>query len=171
MKILGRSFVTLSELQTIVVEVEAILNDRPLTYISSDIHDDAPLTPANLLYGRRITSLPYAENGEKLDDPDYGDDSELRRRNNLQAAILERFWSRWRHEYLTSLREFHRSSGNNEQTITEGEIVMVHDEKPRNAWKLAVIEELVRGNDGLVDRPVYARRTVKRTDQLRNYTH
>ena len=27
---------------------------------------------------------------------------------------------------------------------------MVHDEKPRNVWKLAVIEELIRGNDGLV---------------------
>jgi transposase InsO family protein len=142
-KILGRSFITLGELQTIVVEIEAILNDRPLTYISSDIQDDTPLTPAHLLYGRRITSLPYPENGDEINDPNYGDDSELRRRNNLQAAILERFWSRWRHEYLTSLREFHRSSGNNEQTIKKGEIVMVHDEKPRNAWKLAVIEELI----------------------------
>ena len=149
-KILGRSFITLSELQTLVVEIEAILNDRPLTYISSDIQDDTPLTPAHLLYGRRITSLPYQANGDEIDDPTYGDDSELRRRNNLQATILERFWSRWRHEYLTSLREFHRSSGNNEQTIRKGEIVMVHDEKPRNAWKLAVIEELIRGNDGLV---------------------
>ena len=27
---------------------------------------------------------------------------------------------------------------------------MVHDEKSRNAWKLAVIEESVRGNDGLM---------------------
>ena len=27
---------------------------------------------------------------------------------------------------------------------------MVHDDKPRNTWKLAVIEEIIRGNDGLV---------------------
>ena len=74
----------------------------------------------------------------------------LRRRNNLQAAVLQRFWSRWRHEYLTSLREFHRSSGNNEQTRKEDELVMIHDDKPRNTWELAIIEELIRGKDGLV---------------------
>ena len=149
-KILGRSFVTVSELQTIVVEIEAILNDRPLTYLSSDVQDNEPLTPSHLLYGRRITSLPYPDNGDELEDPNYGDDSALRRRNNLQAAVLQRFGSRWRHEYLTSLREFHRSSGNNEQTIKEDELVIVHDDKPRNTWKLAIIEELIRGNDALV---------------------
>ena len=83
-------------------------------------------------------------------DPNYGDDSEIRRRNKLQAAILQRFWSRWRHEYLTSLREFHRISGNNHQTIKVGDIVLVHDDKPRYSWKLTIIEELIRGNDGLV---------------------
>ena len=139
-----------TSLQTIVVEIEAILNDRPLTYLSSDVQDDEPLTPSHLLYGGRITSLPYPDNGDELEDPNYGDDSALRRRNNLQAAVLQRFGSRWRHEYLTSLREFHRRSGNNEQTIKEDELVMVHDDKPRNTWKLAIIEELIRGNDGLV---------------------
>ena len=149
-KILGRSFTTLPELQTIVVEIQAILNDRPLTYLSSEVQDDTPLTPSHLLYRRRITSLPYSDNAGELEDPNFGGDSNLRRRNNLQAEILRRFWSRWQHEYLTSLREFHRSSGNNEQTIKEGELVMVHDDKPRNTWKLAIIKELIRGNDGLV---------------------
>ena len=55
-KVLGRTHVNLSSLQTIVVEIEAVLNDRPLTYVSSDIEDD------DLLYGRRITSaIPTLE--------------------------------------------------------------------------------------------------------------
>ena len=41
-KELGRTYATLSSLQTIIVEVEAMLNDRPLTYISSDISDPEP---------------------------------------------------------------------------------------------------------------------------------
>ena len=50
-KVLGRSRVTLPVLQTLVVEVEAILNDRPLTHVSPDFDDSVPLTPAHLLHG------------------------------------------------------------------------------------------------------------------------
>ena len=52
----------LEALQTLVVEIEAVLNDRPLTYLSADIDDPEPLTPSHLLYGRRITALPHLEN-------------------------------------------------------------------------------------------------------------
>ena len=150
-KTLGRAFKTLLELQTLTVESEGILNDQPLTYVSSGLQDDEPLTPSHLLYGRRITSLLYpAIDEEELVDPNYGEDSEIRRRNKLQASILQRFWSRWRHEYLTSLREFNRISGSNHQTIKVGDIVLVHDDKPRYSRKLAKIEELIRRNDGLV---------------------
>ena len=78
-KVLGRAFVTLPVLQTIVVEIEAVLNDRPITYVSTDVRDVEPLTPAHLLCGRRITSLPH-EHEENLDDPDYVDASAMRRK-------------------------------------------------------------------------------------------
>ena len=71
-KVLGRASVDLTTLQTITVEIEAILNDRPLTHVSSNVIDEEPLTPAHLLYGRRITALPHirVEQDEIL-DPDY----------------------------------------------------------------------------------------------------
>ena len=70
------------ELQNLTVEVEATLNDRPITYVSSDIGDEEPLTPSHLLYRRRITSLPsdYPITAENLTNPDYGDGSDIRRR-------------------------------------------------------------------------------------------
>ena len=87
--------------------------------------------------------MPYPPIDEdELGDPDDGL-SEVRRRNKLQAAVLQRFWSRWRHEYLTSLREFHRASGNNQQTIRVGDVVLVHDDKPRCLWILAIVESLI----------------------------
>ena len=67
MKILGRNCVDIETLQTVTSEIEATLNDRPLTFVSTDIEDLEPLTPAHLLYGRRITCLPYplpCENGQ-----------------------------------------------------------------------------------------------------------
>ena len=48
----GRTFISLTGLQTIVIKIEAVLNDRPITYVSSDVSDPEPLTPAHLLYGR-----------------------------------------------------------------------------------------------------------------------
>ena len=58
-KILGRTHITLEGLQTIIVEVEALLNKQPLTYTSCDISDPEPISPSQLLQGRRIATLPY----------------------------------------------------------------------------------------------------------------
>ena len=149
-KTLGRAHITLTALQTIIVEVEALLNDRPLTYMSDDISDPEPLTPAHLLHGRRLTRLPYEHaTVEELQDPNYGVE-QVRRDAKTQAILLEHFTARWKHEYLTSLREFHRPSGKGGQQIHVGDVVLIHDESPRINWEMAVVRSLVTGNDGLV---------------------
>ena len=52
---------------------------------------------------------------------------------------------------MTSLREFNNKiSGHNKQTIRVGDVVVVHDEKPRMQWRLAIVEELIKGGDTLV---------------------
>ena len=56
-KTLGKASITLTELQTLATEVEAVLNDRRITYVSSDCVDKELLMPSHLLNGRRITSL------------------------------------------------------------------------------------------------------------------
>ncbi|XP_065902524.1 uncharacterized protein [Dysidea avara] len=149
-KVLGRSFITLESLQTLVVEIEAVLNDRPLTYQSADITDPEPLTPSHLLYGRRITSLPYAiTENEELADPTYSTGTRLRDRAQRQEQLLHHFQTRWKREYLTALREAHKGGGVKEQIVKVGDIVLVHDDVPRARWRLAVIEELIKGLDGL----------------------
>ena len=70
-KVLGKAFVSLPMLQTLIVEIEAYLNDRPLTYVSSDLSDDEPLTPSYLVCGRRFTSLIHSMFDETV-DPTYG---------------------------------------------------------------------------------------------------
>jgi len=150
-KVLGRARISLVVLQTLVIEVEAILNDRPLTHVSSDLEDAEPLTPAHLLHGHRITSLPYeAVEEQNLTDPTYGNITDVSQRAQLQAFLLNQFQARWRYEYLTSLREYHRTTGNNNQKIKPGDIVLMYDESPRSTWKLAIVEELITGKDGLM---------------------
>ena len=151
-KVLGRAHISLIMLQTLVVEVEATLNNRPLTYISDDPRDPQPLTPSDLLYGRRITALPHRTvNEEDMHDPDYGNpESKMRKSAKKLALLLRHFQTRWKREYLTSLREFHKSQGSKHQKVRVGDIVQIHDEGPRINWRLAVIEELITGKDGLV---------------------
>lgn len=152
-KVLGRASVNLSTLQTIIVEVEAVLNDRPLTYVSSDINDAEALTPAHLLYGRRITTLPHESVDEdEISDPSYAPSqaTDVLKRSKRVALLIQHFWTRWRQEYLTSLREFHRQSGTNTEKIKVGDVVLIHDDSPRINWKLAVVETVNRGADGLI---------------------
>ena len=78
-KVLGRSHIRLPALQTMITEIEAVLNDRPLTYTSSDIADPQPLTPAHLLYGRKMIQLSHECQADDLSDPDYNDNSQLRK--------------------------------------------------------------------------------------------
>ena len=139
-------------LQTLVVEAEATLNDRPLTYISNDLRDPEPLTPSYLLYGRRITTLPYRTvTEEDIQDVDYGNpDNQMRKSAKRLTLLLRHFQTRWKNEYLTSLREFHKSQGSNYQRVKVGDVVQIHDEGQRLNWRLAVIEELITGKDGLV---------------------
>ena len=53
-KVLGKAIVTFEELQTILCEIEEVLNSRPLVYVSEDdLHES--LTPFHLMYGRHIS--------------------------------------------------------------------------------------------------------------------
>ena len=67
-------------LETIVVEVEATLNNRPLTYETSDVADVEPLTPAHLLYGKRTVSLPHSYDDDPEDPYYVVSESRIRKR-------------------------------------------------------------------------------------------
>ena len=72
-----------------------------------------------------------------LEDPDYGSTSSQMHKNAKRLSLLlNYFQTRWKNEYFTSLREFHRSQGNNNQAVKVGDIVQIHDEGPQLSWRL-----------------------------------
>ena len=148
-KILGSAKLDYEELVTVITEVEGTINSRPLTYIYSDDIEE-PITPAHLILGRRILTLPL--NPVELEDEDYNDTSTaLQRRARYLNRLLESFWKRWRNEYLLSLREFHHCKQQNQRqaAVKKGDVVLVKDENViRGKWKTAVVEELIESNDG-----------------------
>ena len=135
-----------------MVEIESMLNDRPLTYVTSDLQDPQPLTPSHLLYGRRIQQAPRPlDDQEEGNDPSFVDGVDLRKRVDKLTQLIGHFSSRWKREYLTSLREFYKTSRQGKQLIRTGDVVIVHeDNKPRLQWRLAIVEDLIEGKDGRV---------------------
>ena len=115
------------ELLTLVIEVECVLNSRPLTYVyAGDVTE--LLTPSHLLVGFRTLSLPDAPVPEDTDG-DFTPEKLTHRAAHL-AVTLEKFWKRWKLEYLQELREFRRTcqQGGATYSLHPGEVVTVYDE-------------------------------------------
>ena len=55
-KVLGRALLTYEELETVLIEAEGVINDRPITYIDTDSTEE-PLTPNHLIFGRRLLAM------------------------------------------------------------------------------------------------------------------
>ena len=64
-KVLGKAFVTLPVLQTLIVEIEAVLNDRPLMYFVNRF-TFALRMPDHISLSHRITD------DEVVNDPTHG---------------------------------------------------------------------------------------------------
>ena len=102
-KALHHRQVTPEELVTILAEVEAILNNRPLTYINDDDREGEILTPAHLLYGRGIILYPFFQMEERNTAPCNLNTLVLY--HNHISCIIEKFHSLFVDNYLTMLRE------------------------------------------------------------------
>ena len=94
---LGNARLTIDELLTVLLEIERVLNNRPITYdFPTDL--DKCLTPNNLLFGRRLEAHSYRDNSQTqtISQVTY---------SKYLTAILNHFWNRWRTKYLAELRE------------------------------------------------------------------
>ena len=151
-KVIGHAKLSLDELNTVIVEIEATLNSRPLTYIYPEVGEEA-LTPSHLMLGKRLLTLPL-DSVEEEDDPDYHSKEALAGRAKHLSNVLNHFHSRWRKEYLTEVREHHRmtSGKNHHDLIAKGDIVTIQDEnrKNRTTWKLGKVESLIIGREEIV---------------------
>lgn len=147
-KIIGRSVLTYSELNTVLVEIESVINSRPLTYVFDDTEGlSYPLTPSQLINGRNLQRLPNDGHYELVSTYEG-----LSKRARYHHRLLTQFASRWKNEYLLSLLEAYRPrNGNKEPIIGVGDIVILrNDQQKRSFWKLAKILELYQGQDGSV---------------------
>ena len=145
-KVIGRSCLCFEELNTLLVEVEGIVNARPLTYLYYDLDDtNLALTPSHLVNDHRLQNTFNSSHFEIVSTH-----KSLTCRSQYQKSLLNQFTETWRKDYLLSLRETHAASSrkNGDPGIAVGDVVLLqNDSTMRVLWKIAIVQELLLGSD------------------------
>ena len=129
-------------IRTVLLEVEGILNSKPLGYVSSSLTDLDPVTPNSLLMGRPDGSLPQIV---------YPETELLSRRRWRHSQVLaDHFWSSFLRNYLPSLQtrqKWHSTPAD----LAKGSVVMLVDPQlPRALWPIGQVIRVHPSADGHV---------------------
>jgi hypothetical protein len=141
-RIVGETRLVFEELATVLAQIEACMNSRPLCQLSPDPNDFHALTPAHFLIGEPLTSLPDID---VVDTPVNRLD-----RWQLTQRIAQHFWKRWSVEYLTSLEGKCKWTKEQRNLTVDDIVLIVNDNAPPLQWKIGRVIELHPGIDNKV---------------------
>ncbi|XP_043201117.1 uncharacterized protein LOC122369981 [Amphibalanus amphitrite] len=139
---IGSQCVTDEVLHTALLEVESMVNGRPLTHVSPDSTDVEPLTPNHLLLGCASANM----------SPGIFQDREIssKRRWRQSQVLAEHFWKRWRNEYVPTLASRQKWLRERRNLKVEDVVLMIEADSPRGFWPLARVTRVFPGSDGVV---------------------
>ncbi|XP_053367622.1 uncharacterized protein LOC128541295 [Clarias gariepinus] len=122
-------------LVTLMSEIMAIMNARPLVPISSDPDMPHVLSPATLLTQKiEAVSAPKGE---------YDIKDLYNKQWRQVQSLADAFWKRWRQEYLTTLQQ-RRKWQVNKPNLQVGDVVLLKDAAlKRNEWPTGVIARVI----------------------------
>lgn len=134
-----------SELETSLIEVEMVINSRPITFLGDDLESALPLTPGHFLNGKPINH-PCSSN--IVESSLTSNDLALRSESHNER--LADFWKRWSSDYLANLPPLINRCRSG-QSIEVGSLVLLREDNlPRLRWPVCLIEEVYPGRDGIV---------------------
>lgn len=139
--IVGSARLTQAQLALILIEIEAVVNNRPLAVTTDDPSDWVPITPMELVSGRKLEQIPDPK--APLQNTKF---SHLWKK---RQAILNQFWKRWSKDYLLeqSVRKIWRVQ---KFADLHNKIVLIKDDHlSRNEWMIGRVIEILPSKDGL----------------------
>lgn len=135
---------TYEEFSTLLTQIEAIINSRPIIPLSEDPDDLSYLTPSHFLIGTSLFDAP---------DPDVTD-CKLNRLSRWQHIqyMKQHLWKKWVSEYLRSQQQRQKwrlASKQNQPKI--GNMVLVQDDNLLpHKWTIGRVLEIHPGADNVV---------------------
>ncbi|KAJ8955929.1 hypothetical protein NQ317_001799 [Molorchus minor] len=131
-----------AQMNTMLTQIEALMNSRPLCVLSSDPAEPMALTPSHFLTLTPLKQLPAdnlnLENVNKLD------------RFQMFDRMIQDYWKRWRVEYLNTLQVRQRWTTSNFPIKIGTVVLLAWPNTPPLHWPLGIITETFPGKDGQV---------------------
>lgn len=117
-----------------------VINNRPLSYTDEK---DSPLTPNNLIYGKRMGQNVRERNNDPTNSSDTVESVN---------KTIDYFWKMWSKDYLMEIRDIRRKlNGKGHTDIKIGDVVLIHEDKlKRSQWRIGRIDELFISKDGQI---------------------
>ncbi|XP_055716675.1 uncharacterized protein LOC129810293 [Phlebotomus papatasi] len=157
-RIAGNVIMTFEELSTLLIQIEAVLNSRPLTPVTENVEDLNVLTPGSFLIGRPLCQIP---------DPDLGTEKYgCLKRWQLCQKISQDLSRRWKMEYLHNLQQRAKWCKSHAD-LKVGDLVLVkNDQSPSTIWPMGRVIQTFPGIDqrvrvveiktssGIIKRPI-----------------
>lgn len=141
-RVIGETLLSYEELSTLICEIEALLNSRPVTPTSSDPKDLNVFTPGHFLIGESLLSIPTYD----LSMVPVNRLSVWQHIQKLKGDL----WKRWTREYLNELNVKSKWSVG-ENNIRVGTLVTIREENISPLrWSMGRVVEVMSGDDSVV---------------------
>lgn len=133
---------TYEQLSTVLCQIEAVLNSRPILPLSQDVNDYCYLTPGHFLIGSALTMYP---------EPDIAETKANRVQFWQQSIQLkQRFWKAWYKYYINTLQNRNKWC-HSLPNLTVGALVLMREPNaPPLVWPMARVVKVFPGKDGKV---------------------
>ncbi|XP_070854707.1 uncharacterized protein [Drosophila suzukii] len=137
-RVTGNSTLTFEQMRTLLAQISAVINSRPLCYTSDT--EDNYLSPAHFLIGRPLTTVP---------DPDLNHIpvGRLGYWQSIQASRILEEMASGVSDYCATTSKWTTSTPN----LSIGDVVLVKESNtPPASWHIARVMETYPGKDNLV---------------------
>lgn len=141
-RILGDVRLTFEDFNTLIIEIEAIVNSRPLWAIPSKVDEFEALTPGHFLVFRALNTLP---------EPNLAHLA-INRLNQYQylCRLVSDFWKLWSKEYFHQFQTRNKWKDSQPNVKLNQIVLIMEDNESPTQWSMGRIVNIIKGRDNLV---------------------